>query len=75
MLAVQVGAVREELAVERRLKEEAEQALDRDRRTLQLTSIASGAGTLSWHPKEQSCLPSCRSHEWQTLHRQLQDGQ
>ena len=47
VLAVQVGAVREELAAERKLREEAEQALDRDRRTLQLASITSGAGTPS----------------------------
>ena len=37
--------------MEKRLKEEAEQALDRDRRTLQLASITSGAGTPGWRPK------------------------
>ena len=51
MLAVQVGADKEELALERKLREEAEQALDRDRRTLQLASITSGAGMPGWRTK------------------------
>ena len=74
MLAAQVGAVREELAAERRLKEKAEQAVDRERRTLQLACLASGAGNPRWHPKNSHVTQHGHLVLLQILQQQLQEG-
>ena len=46
MRASQVTALDERLAAEAKLREEAEQTLDRERKSAQMTSLASGSGDL-----------------------------
>ncbi len=52
MRASQVTALEDRLAAEAKLREEAEQALDRERRSAQMASLASGSGNLlpAWQP-------------------------